>query len=165
MGAKKNVILKFRGKYRFLSNFYPCEVEYEGLVYPSVENAYQAAKTAPFRRKQFTNISPKKAKQLGKKVPMLYRDWNVRRLKVMEELIRKKFTQNEELKQKLLETGDAILVEGNTWNDEFWGVNLKKPDPNSEFGYKGQNWLGKILMKVRDELRKEQEKGSKSATE
>ena len=52
-------------------------------------------------------------------------------------------TQNPELGNKLLETGNQELVEGNTWGDIFWGV----------CNGKGQNWLGKILMMVRDEIR------------
>jgi hypothetical protein len=152
---EKNVILQFKGKYRFLSNFYPCEVEYEGLVYPSVENAFQAAKKAPHKRSQFTKISPKEARKLGRKPP-IRDDWNMVRVKIMRELVYKKFKNNEELKRKLLETGDAILIEGNTWNDTFWGVNLKKPDPNSEWGYVGKNMLGIILMEVREQLRKEE---------
>jgi ribA/ribD-fused uncharacterized protein len=149
-------ILKFRGKYSFLSNFYPCRVEYEGLVYPSVENAFQAAKTAPFRREIFTRISPKEAKKLGRKVPLLggAGQWESRKVRIMEELVRRKFSQNPELAKKLVETGDAVLIEGNTWGDEFWGVNLKKPDSNSPWGYRGKNILGQILMKIRDELRR-----------
>jgi len=153
----KEIIRKFRGKYFFLSNFYPSPVEYEGLTYPSVENAFQAAKTAPHRREVFTRISPKEAKRMGRKVPLLggagY--WESRKVKVMEELIRKKFTQNPELGQKLLQTGNALLIEGNTWGDEFWGVNLKKPESNSPWGYAGKNLLGQILMKVREELRRQ----------
>ena len=153
--SKKKCILKFRGKYAFLSNFYPCQVEYEGKVYPSVENAYQASKTAPHRRNIFAKISAKEAKKLGKNVPLL-QGWEGKKIEIMEELIWKKFANNPELKKKLLATGDKILVEGNTWGDEFWGVNLKKPDPNSKYGYKGKNILGEILMKVRDKLRNQE---------
>ena len=96
------VILKFRGKYSFLSNFYPCKVEYEGLVYPSVENAYQASKTAPHRRREFLNISPKEAKRKGKKVPLL-QGWESKKVDIMRELIWKKFSENEELKEILRE--------------------------------------------------------------
>jgi len=63
----------------------------------------------------------------------------------MEEIVRAKFTQNECLREMLLATGDAVLEEGNTWNDTFWGVHLKNGQ--------GQNHLGRILMKVREELR------------
>ena len=157
MGNKasgKGCILRFRGKYSFLSNFYPCEIEYEGKVYPSVENAYQASKTAPHRRDIFTRISPKEAKKLGRKVPLL-QGWEGRKVEIMEELVWKKFSGNPELREKLLSTGDKILIEGTTWGDEFWGVNLKKPDSESKYGYKGKNILGEILMKVREKLKEE----------
>jgi ribA/ribD-fused uncharacterized protein len=149
------VILKFRGEFFFLSNFYPCKVEYEGVVYPSVENAYQASKTAPHRRREFVDISPKEAKKRGKKVPLL-QGWEGRKVEIMKELVWKKFSQNEELKEKLLETGNAILTEGNTWGDEFWGVNLRKKDESSPWSYKGKNMLGQILMEVREKLRNEE---------
>ena len=64
------------------------------------------------------------------------------KVKLMFELVLEKFKQNPELKQKLLETGNQELIEGNTWNDTFWGV----------CNGQGQNWLGKILMLVRSEL-------------
>ena len=63
----------------------------------------------------------------------------------MEDIVRAKFTQNQELKQQLIGTGDAYLEEGNTWHDTCWGVDLKTGE--------GQNHLGKILMKVRQELK------------
>jgi len=132
-------------------------VEYEGLVYPSVENAYQAAKFDPSRREVFTSISARKAKKLGSKAE-LPPDWETKKVEVMEELVRQKFTRHPELRKRLLETGDAVLIEGTTWGDEFWGVNLEKPDPSSPWGYRGRNLLGQILMKVREELRRE-EKG------
>jgi len=147
------VILKFRGEFAFLSNFYPCEVEYEGLVYPSVENAYQASKTAPHRRREFLNISPKEARKKGRKVPLL-QGWGAKKVEIMKELVWKKFSENEDLKEKLLATGNAILIEGTTWGDEFWGVNLKKKDDSSPWGYRGKNVLGQILMEVRENLRR-----------
>ena len=60
------------------------------------------------------------------------------KVKLMFVLVTEKFKQNPELKQKLLETGNQELIEGNTWNDTFWGV----------CNGQGQNWLGKILMLV-----------------
>ena len=62
----------------------------------------------------------------------------------MEEIVRAKFTQNEELKRLLLATGDKRLAEGNTWGDTFWGVDLRSG--------RGENHLGIILMRVREEL-------------
>ena len=105
---------KFRGKFAFLSNFYPCKVEYEGSIYPSVENAYQASKTALHRRRKFVSISPKEAKRKGRKV-LLLQGWGSKKVAIMRGLVWKKFSQNEELRKKLLETGDAVLMEGNTW--------------------------------------------------
>ncbi|RKQ63355.1 hypothetical protein C7457_0225 [Thermovibrio guaymasensis] len=148
-------IIRFRGKNSFLSNFYPCKVEFEGLVYPSVENAFQAAKTAPSEREPFTKVSPKEAKRIGREVRLQISAWESKKVKVMEELVRKKFKENPDLREKLLKTGDAVLIEGNTWGDEFWGVNLRKPDSSSPWGYRGKNILGQILMKIREELRKE----------
>ena len=94
------------------------QIEYEGLIYPSVENAFQAAKKAPHRRLPFTRTPPKEARKLGRKPP-IRDDWNMVKVKIMRELVYKKFKNNEDLKRKLLETGDAILIEGNTWNDTF----------------------------------------------
>ena len=63
----------------------------------------------------------------------------------MEEIVRAKFTQNPKLKEQLLSTGDAILIERNTWNDRYWGVDIRSGV--------GKNHLGKILMKIRSELK------------
>ncbi len=136
------MIDSFNGKYRFLSNFAPCKVEYDGLEYASTESAYQAAKTTNTAlRKEFQTSKPGDAKKLGRKV-VLRPDWESIKLEVMEQLLRQKFTQPD-FKRALLNTGDEDLIEGNTWNDTFWGVCKGK----------GQNNLGKLLMKVRKELR------------
>jgi ribA/ribD-fused uncharacterized protein len=73
----------------------------------------------------------------------------------MEQILRSKFERNPELKKKLLETGDKILVEGNTCKDTFWGVDLNSPDEESPWLYKGENHLGRLLMKLREEFKKE----------
>ena len=73
------------------------------------------------------------------------KDWEQVKDRIMEEIVRAKFSQNEELKEQLLATGDAQLVEGNRWNDRYWGVDIRSGV--------GENHLGKILMKVRSELR------------
>ena len=140
-----NVIKSFRGKYEFLSNFYPVFVEYEGVRYPSVESAFQAAKSKdPDIRKWFLCCSgPSHAKKIGRKVK-LREDWEDIKVDVMYELIRNKF-KNLSLKKLLLETEDAELIEGNNHGDKFWGM------VNGE----GKNMLGKILMDVREELKYE----------
>lgn len=134
------MIGKFNGKYDFLSNFYISPVEFEGAQYPSVENAYQAAKETGDREK-FKSCSPSKAKKLGRKVN-LRQDWEETKIEIMTTIVRNKFT-NLDLKEKLLDTGDQELVEGNWWKDTFWGVCMGD----------GRNELGKILMKVRQEIR------------
>jgi len=136
----------FRGEYGFLSNFYPCEMVAEwdqGFAkVHTLEHAFQAAKAV--RREDFSAIcrapSPGAAKKLGKTIP-IRGDWDAVKLRVMEDLLRQKFS-NPELRKKLLETRGSELVEGNDWGDHFWGVCRGK----------GENHLGKLLMKIRDSL-------------
>lgn len=137
------MIEKFTGSNDFLSNFYPCEIIFEGAPYPTVEHAFQAAKTLdkPSRLKIAALTIPGKAKAAGKKV-QLREGWDTIRTDIMRKIIRFKFKHHAELAQKLLDTGEQELIEGNSWNDTFWGVCRGK----------GQNWLGKILMEVRTEL-------------
>lgn len=139
---------EFVGKYRFLSNFYACTVEFEGVRYSSVENAYQAAKTLNLEdRKMFEACSAGQAKRWGSPTGRIkiQEDWNNKRIGVMTYLVRKKF-QEYPFRIALLDTGEAQLAEGNWWGDRFWG----KVDGA------GENWLGKILMKVRQEIRDEE---------
>ncbi len=137
-------ILGFNGTYRFLSNFFPATVEYDGLEYSSTEHAYQAAKTEdPSQRRRIREVQkPGEAKRLGKQVKMRT-DWEKIKIDVMRDLVRQKFSKHKDLKEKLLATGDAYIEETNSWNDTFWGVCKGK----------GQNWLGKILMEIREELK------------
>ena len=139
-------IREFKDQYRFLSNFWPASVEYDGVVYPSVESAYQAAKTLDLpARRQFEDCAPSSAKRRGSRL-VLRPDWEDVKLEVMTELVTKKFSCNSELREKLLATEDALLIEGNWWEDTFWGVSPVRSN-------KGTNWLGMILMEVRDMLR------------
>lgn len=134
----------FADEHDFLSNFHPCEVLFDGVLWRSVEHAYQAAKTnrAKERTAIFGAVSPAKAKRLGKKVS-LRPDWDSVKVGIMEQLVRDKFARNPDLALRLLNTGDARLVEGNTWGDKFWGT----------VDGHGKNKLGEILMLVRSELR------------
>lgn len=131
----------FKNDYAFLSNMYETTVTYRDIVYNNSESAFQAQKN-PKRALDFVGISGYEAKKLGKKTA-LRPDWGDVRLQIMEDVVRAKFSQNRELKQKLLATGDAVLMECNTWHDCFWGVCQGK----------GENHLGKILMKIREELK------------
>lgn len=138
------VISQFKGQYSFLSNFHYADVEYEGIKFKSSEAAFQAAKTEDKElKKKFQTLSPSQAKKLGRRIP-LREDWEDVKVAIMEEIVMNKFTQNIGLKEQLLETKDAVLIEGNWWGDDFWGVDI-------ESGF-GLNRLGLILMKVRDSL-------------
>lgn len=140
-----NPIKQFQGEYRFLSNFWPCDILFDGLSYPSTENAFQAAKTNNLLdRARFTEYTSGTAKREGKRLK-LRSDWDEVRLQVMYEINRYKYTIHSDLRAKLLATGDAYLMEGNTWHDTYWGVDLESG--------KGQNHLGKILMRIREELK------------
>ena len=132
----------FRDEYFFLSNFYETDLDYEGIVYHSSEAAFQAQKCADrARREQFADLSPSQSKHRGREVS-LRPDWEQVKVRVMKEIVFAKFSQNEELKEKLLATGNAYLEEGNEWGDRIWGT----------VDGKGQNLLGGILMQVREEL-------------
>lgn len=135
------MIDRFNGKYVFLSNFYPSPITIDRVEYPTVEHAFQASKTLSRGERQMIAyaVSPGKAKRMGRKLN-LRSDWEEVKVACMLELARLKFTEPN-LKAKLLATGDVELIEGNTWNDTFWGVCRGE----------GQNQLGKILMKVRKE--------------
>lgn len=138
-------INSFRGKHAFLSNFSHYPARFEDIDYPTAENAFQAAKSLnPKVRERFTEITPSEAKRLGRSVP-LRQDWNRIRINVMTGIVRDKFTRNPDLKRLLLATGDAILIEGNTWGDRFWGVDERTGE--------GENHLGLILMDIREELK------------
>jgi len=150
-----DVIDSFSGEYRFLSNFYPSPIRVDGIVYPTVEHAFQAAKTpdAGMKQKIADTSSPARAKQLGRKVK-LRKDWEAVKVEIMKELVLLKFREHPDLAERLLETGDTKLVEGNTWNDCFWGVS----------GGRGKNHLGKVLMKVRDLLIEETKESAGTRT-
>ena len=136
------MINKFRGANRFLSNFYETSVEWEGLIYPSSEAAFQAAKTLDQEdRKRFQTMAPTIAKREGYKVK-LRENWEDIKIDVMYQIVLAKFSQNEFLKQKLIATGREWLEEGNTWGDRTWGT----------VDGIGNNYLGKVLMAVRSVL-------------
>ena len=135
------MINSFRDEYFFLSNFYPVEIKLDGIVYPNAEAAFQAQKTLDVEeRRKFSMLkNPVQAKRLGRKVK-LRDDWEEVKLDIMTEVVSQKFLQHPHLIEMLLQTGDEELIEGNKWGDRFWGVCKGK----------GENHLGKILMKIRD---------------
>lgn len=144
------IIRAFKGKYAFLSNFYPCMIEYERITYPSAEHAFQAAKTLDKDTRITMSVcpTPADARYCGRRLE-LREDWEQVKISIMKEIVKDKFTRNmafrQDIRQMLLDTGDAYLEEGNSHGDRFWGTVKGE----------GQNWLGKILMEVRSEVRKE----------
>lgn len=140
------MIDSFTGVNDFLSNFYPSSIWYNGDPYATVEQAFQASKTFSDLERQeiLAALTPGQAKRLGKKCT-LRADWELVKLDIMSELLRKKFS-NVTLAKLLIATGDEELIEGNSWGDTYWGV----------CNGVGENNLGKLLMKVRDELRQSQ---------
>lgn len=145
---KIDKIDKFDGDYRFLSNFYPAEITIDGIYYPTVEHAYQAAKSAnPEVKKAIACLSDAgAAKHNGRKIVMR-EGFEEEKLEIMKSLLVLKFL-HPHLRTKLLETGDLPLEEGNWWGDTFWGVCRGV----------GENHLGKLLMELRQQLRERQTK-------
>lgn len=143
----KKRISKFRGSNYFLSNFYYAPVKYQGMTYQNNEAAFQSAKIINTKHANqriiFTHMSPNEAKRKGRHV-QLRSDWEQVKDQIMYEIVRSKFTANKDLQTKLLATGDADLIEGNTWHDTYWGYDMSQR--------RGHNKLGKILMRVRTEL-------------
>lgn len=102
----------FRGEYASLSNFWEIPVTYQGLTYGSNEAAFQAQKCmTEEERLPFTEMRPAMSKKAGRRV-QFRADWEDVKLSIMEDIVRAKFTQNEDLKQLLLATGDLVLEEG-----------------------------------------------------
>lgn len=150
----------FFDKHRFLSNFHLTPVYFEGVVYPSNESAYQAAKSMDANtRVYFASMNPSQVKSAGRSI-ILRDDWLKEltnkdpeglivqtRDSIMYAINWDKYTRHPDLAEKLLETGDLILEETNWWKDDYWGV----------FEGKGLNKLGKILMRIRTKLKLKKE--------
>ena len=135
----------FQGPYRYLSNFSPHPIKVGREEWKTVEHAYQASKTSDrFQRRRIANAtSPGAAKRIGRHV-QLVSHWEQSKLSLMRDLVLTKFSQHAGIRQLLLDTGDELLVEGNTWGDKYWG----------QVDGEGANNLGEILMAVRTQLRK-----------
>ena len=142
MSEMSSTIRKFIGEFTFLSNFYPSPVKFEGQTFPTVEHAFQAAKTQDQAERDIILRchNPSRAKRKGRQV-CLRPDWEEVKENVMLGLLRQKF-KGRALRNELLITGDAQLIEGNNWGDTYWGV----------CNGQGKNRLGILLMRVRDEV-------------
>ena len=147
----------FRGERYFLSNMYPAPVTLHSSIdeqdhtFRCAEAAFQALKCVPnhFERvRDFEQMDGPTAKRAGSRqglplTPDEISAWNERKEAVMHAVVRAKFLQNDDLRAKLVATGDEPLVEENTWGDTEWGICRGV----------GQNKLGKILEQVREESR------------
>lgn len=152
------MINNFSGIHAFLSNFFdiPQNIEIEGMFYPNVENAFHAMKSLDYaERFLFTSrdpgeepreLTPGQAKRAGKKL-ILRPDWEEVKFEVMEQCLRKKFSL-EPFNKLLADTGEEYLLEGNIHHDNIWGSCLC---PYC-IDVKGQNHLGRLLMKIRKEI-------------
>ncbi len=134
---------RFRGDHAFLSNFHRAPFEWRGKVWPTSEAAFQAAKTRDERMRDRIRSahSPAAAKRLGRRADLRC-DWEHVKDDVMHSVLAARFAVPE-LRDALLATGDAELVEGNTWGDTYWGV----------CDGRGLNRLGRTLMRIRDDIR------------
>ena len=134
---------RFRGDHAFLSNFHRAPFKWRGRLVHTAEHGFQSAKTRhePERERILAAPTPAAAKRLGRRAD-LRADWEHVKDDVMHSILQAKFAVPE-LRDALLATGDAELVEGNTWDDTYWGV----------CGGRGRNQLGRTLMRIRDDIR------------
>jgi len=147
--SEPNKIVNFSAKNKFLSNFFRYPFEYNGLIFKTSEHAYQYEKAVLEDEKYsiLQSDTASECKILGHKC-MMVDNWNNIKFDTMYRILKAKFSA-EKLKIKLLETGDRILVEQNYWHDNIWGNCVCKKCITKE----GSNNLGKILMRIRAELK------------
>ena len=140
----------FKDDYEEYSNFYQVEITYEDFTFDSVEIAFVAAKTKDryirYTLSKLEASDSRKAKLMGRKLK-LRENWEIIKVPTMKKLVDQKFDYPK-FRNKLLSSGDAELIEGNYWHDNFWGDCYCKKCKNIP----GQNKLGKILMKKRSTL-------------
>lgn len=145
-------INSFSDEYSFLSNFYLSVFYIDGVMYPSVEHYYQSMKfTGWARQVVLATATPAIAKKMARSLPadLFIDNWDDIKVGVMRTALRAKFAPGSTLAEMLLNTGDANLVEGNTWHDNFWG----DCTCDACVIVTGENMLGELLMEIRAELR------------
>jgi N-glycosidase YbiA len=134
------------GEHGYFSNFASYPIEVRGKIWPTSEHYFQAQKFAGSEQEEAIRLvkSPMIAARMGRdRQKPLRSDWEAVKDDVMREAVRAKFQQHVTLREQLLATGNAILVE-HTENDSYWGDGGDGS---------GKNMLGRILMEVRDEFR------------
>jgi ribA/ribD-fused uncharacterized protein len=134
------------GDYFYLSNAKKCEVCFEGVIYPSSENAYQASKIIPKEREHFLHLSAYDSKKYWRNYTSMYtaEEWDAIKYKNMYQVLYDKFSRNTDLGQLLKETKSKYIEETNHWQDTYYGVCYQTKI--------GENNLGKILMDIRSRL-------------
>jgi len=139
------MIKEFKDEYHWLSNFFDCELEYEGISYPTVEHFYVSMKTTDIELRQTISKieTPGKAKRFGQKEIDIRDDWDDIKISIMQYGLNVKFNKPY-FKELLLSTGDQKIIEGNLWHDNFYGS-----CHCDECGDKGRNILGKMIMELR----------------
>jgi N-glycosidase YbiA len=131
--------------YGYFSNFSPHAIELDGQHWPTVEHYYQAQKFLGseleyLMTKIRSATSPELAAAIGREPHHLpSADWPQRKLAVMEKALHQKFTDHLDLRQLLVDTGTAKIIEDSPV-DYFWGCGLDRS---------GKNHLGEILMQIR----------------
>lgn len=147
----------FRGRWAFLSNFYPAPLIWQGIKFPTAEHALHAGKTNDRGLRNAIAIAstPRLAKKMGRRLIDLPDTWDTfTRYRVMAEVLRAKFTAHPGRVQALLSTGSAVLVEGNYWHDQHWGdCRCGRPACRTP----GGNHLGWGLMALRELLEGERQ--------
>lgn len=145
-----NPIEDFHGTNYFLSNFFTAPMVIDGRSFKTNEHFFQASKALDEETFEIIrNLkTPAETKRMGRDIK-LKKNWDNIKNDVMLKGLRVKFAIPE-LRKQLLDTGDAPLIEGNNWHDQYWG----RCDC-SQHGGVGENWLGRLLMQLRDEIRKE----------
>ena len=143
----------FTDKYAFMSNFSYSPMEFEGISVPTAEHAFQMMKASTQDMREFIAMAPtaSQAKSRGRGVK-IRGDWEQIKFDIMYRIQLAKYRQNPHLLASLLATGDAELEEGNWWHDNIYG-NCKCERCRD---IEGHNMLGNILMKLRKELREEE---------
>jgi len=151
-------VVFFYGKYHPLSQHHPCKFIIGEKVYNSAEQFMMSEKALLFNdmdayHKIMATSDPIRQKQLGRKVRNFdERMWNGRKLGIVYDGNKAKFTQNPELKEYILNTGQAFLAEASP-RDRYWGIGFNEEtalERKKDWGY---NALGSILMKLRDHIR------------
>lgn len=137
------VIRDFRGEHSFLSNFAECFIWLRGVLYHSVEAAFQSEKNPSAEWKKFCSDNKRNsvaAIRAAGRMIKLRSDWHNVKDAVMEYCVKQKFKQ-EPFRSKLLDIpNDCFIVEGNTWGDTYWGADLRMG---------GRNKLGNMIMQLK----------------